>query len=206
MKKGFFITFEGGEGAGKTSLIDSIKKYLESEKLDYIVTREPGGTKFGENVRELLLNTKDGIKISAKAELCLFLASRSQHIKEVILPSLQKNKIVLCDRYNDSSIAYQGHARGLGIDKVIEFSDFIIEKAIPDLTLYLDIDPKIGLSRVKTSFDRIESEKMEFHQKIRDGFHILVKKFPIRIKIIDATKSREDVLKKAIKNISELIR
>ncbi|NGX33364.1 MAG: Thymidylate kinase [Candidatus Anoxychlamydiales bacterium] len=205
MKKGFFITFEGGEGAGKTSLIDNIKQYLESKKLDYIVTREPGGTKFGEYVRDLLLNTKDGIKISAKAELCLFLASRSQHIKEVILPSLEQNKIVLCDRYNDSSIAYQGHARDLGIDKVIEFSSFIIEKSIPDLTLYLDIDPKIGLSRVETSFDRIESEKMEFHQKIRDGFHILAEKFPQRIKIIDATRAKEDVFKNAINYISKLI-
>jgi len=205
VKKGFFITFEGGEGAGKTSLINNIKQYLETKKLEYIVTREPGGTKFGEYVRDLLLNTKDGIKISSKAELCLFLASRSQHIKEVILPSLEKNKIVLCDRYNDSSVAYQGHARGLGIEEVLKFSDFIIEKAVPDLTLYLDIDPKIGLSRVETSFDRIESEKIEFHQKIRDGFHILAKKFPKRIKIIDGSKSKEDVLKESIKIISKLI-
>ena len=132
MKKGFFITFEGGEGAGKTSLIDGIKKYLETKSLDYIITREPGSTKLGEHLREIVLQEKNGEKIStniskkidSKAELCLFLASRAQHIKEVILPSLEKNKIVLCDRYNDSSIAYQGHARGLGIDKVIEFSDF----------------------------------------------------------------------------------
>ncbi|NGX49052.1 MAG: Thymidylate kinase [Candidatus Anoxychlamydiales bacterium] len=213
MKKGFFITFEGGEGAGKTSLIDSIKKYLESKKLDYIVTREPGGTKLGEHLREIVLQEKNGKEVSSnvsktldpKAELCLFLASRAQHIKEVILPSLEKNKIVLCDRYNDSSIAYQGHARDLGIDKVIEFSSFIIEDATADLTIYLDIDPKIGLSRVESKLDRIESEKMDFHQKIRDAFHILAKKFPKRIKIIDATESKEDVLKKSINYISKLI-
>ncbi|KKM70725.1 hypothetical protein LCGC14_1437870, partial [marine sediment metagenome] len=198
MKKGFFITFEGGEGSGKTALIGSIKKYLESRKLDCIVTREPGSTKLGEHLREIVLQEKKGKKISSnlsktldpKAELCLFLASRAQHIKEVILPSLEKNNIVLCDRYNDSSIAYQGHARDLGIDKVIEFSSFIIEDAIPDLTIYLDIDPKIGLSRVQSKLDRIESEKMEFHKKIRDGFHILAKKFPKRIKIIDASVSK----------------
>lgn len=213
MKKGFFITFEGGEGSGKTSLIENIKNYLESQKLDYIVTREPGSTKLGEHLREIVLQEKNGEKISSKisekldskAELCLFLASRAQHIKEVILPALGKNKIVLCDRYNDSSMAYQGHARELGIDRALEFSSFIIEKAIPDLTIYLDIDPKIGLSRVQSKLDRIESEKIDFHQKIRDGFHILAKKFPDRIKVIDASKPKEDVLKNAINYISKLI-
>ncbi|NGX34458.1 MAG: Thymidylate kinase [Candidatus Anoxychlamydiales bacterium] len=213
MKKGFFITFEGGEGAGKTSLIDSIKKYFDSKNLEYIVTREPGSTKLGEHLREIILQEKNGKKISSnvsqnldsKAELCLFLASRAQHIKEVILPSLKHNKIVLCDRYNDSSVAYQGHARGLGIDKAIDFSSFIIEGAVPDLTLYLDIDPKIGLSRVQSKLDRIESETLEFHQKIRDGFHILAKKNPQRIKILDATKSKKSVFEDAIKQVSKFI-
>lgn len=214
MKKGFFITFEGGEGAGKSSLIESIKKYLDSKALEYIVTREPGSTELGEHLRELVLQEKKGKKISSstsasmsnKAELCLFLASRAQHIKEVIIPALEEKKIVLCDRYNDSSIAYQGHARGLGISEVIEFSSFIIEGAIPDLTLYLDIDPKIGLSRVQTKLDRIESEKFEFHEKIREGFHVLAEKFPERIKIIDASKSFDDVFENAMNYILKFIK
>jgi len=205
MDKRYFITFEGGEGAGKTSLIESIQKYLLDKELKFISTREPGGTSFGEHIRDLLLQERKGIKMSSKAELCLFLASRAQHVKEVIKPALNENKIVLSDRYNDSSVAYQGHGRGLGIDTVIKFSSYIIEDAIPDLTLYLDIDPKVGLSRVQTKYDRIESETIEFHQKIREGFHILAKKFPQRIKIIDASKSKKDVFDSAINYISKLI-
>jgi len=206
MDKRYFITFEGGEGAGKTSLIESIQKYLLDKELKFISTREPGGTSFGEHIRDLLLQERKGIKMSSKAELCLFLASRAQHVKEVIKPALNENKIVLSDRYNDSSVAYQGHGRGLGIDTVIKFSSYIIEDAIPDLTLYLDIDPKVGLSRVQTKYDRIESETIEFHQKIREGFHILAKKFPDRIKIIDATVFKDEVLKNAMHYISKIIK
>ena len=202
MKKGLFITFEGGEGAGKTSLIQRVKQELKA--YDLVVTREPGGTKFGEHVRSLLLESRD-LKLSIKAELCLFLASRAQHIQDVILPALGNNKLVLCDRYNDSSIAYQGQARGLGIDEVIDFSSFIVQDVMPDLTLYLDIDPKIGLGRVKGDFDKIESEKISFHQKIREGFHLLQKKYPSRIYIIDANLSQEQVFNQAYKYIKNIV-
>ncbi len=204
MKKGLFITFEGGEGAGKTTLIESIKTYLLKKNLSLVFTREPGGTSFGEEIRKLLLKNRKE-KVSSKAELCLFLASRAQHIQDVIMPALSEGKIVLCDRYNDSSIAYQGYARDLGIEEVITFSSYIIEKAIPDLTLYLDIDPLIGLSRVKSKYDRIESEKISFHQKIREGFLILAKKYPNRIKILDANKSKEEVFKIAMNYIGKFI-
>lgn len=204
MKKGLFITFEGGEGSGKTSLIKSIKEDLLSKNCKLIFTREPGGTSFGEKIRGLLLNNKKE-KISDKAELCLFLASRAQHIENVIIPALSEGKIILCDRYNDSSIAYQGHARGLGIDEVIKFSSYVIKDAVPDLTLYLDVDPKIGLSRVKAKYDRIESEKISFHQKIREGFLILAKKFPQRIKVLEARKSKEEVFKNAMNYIDKFI-
>jgi len=204
MKKGLFITFEGGEGSGKTTLIKSIKENLIEKKLDLIVTREPGSTPFGEQVRELVLMQLE-TKINSKAELCLFLASRAQHIKDVIKPALTDGKVVLCDRYNDSSIAYQGHARGLGIDEVIKFSSFIIEDCLPDLTLYLDIDPKTGLSRVQSKYDRIESENFSFHNKIREGFHIIAQKFPDRIKIIDASKSKDEVFENAMHYISKII-
>lgn len=204
MKKGIFITFEGGEGAGKTSLIEKIKESLLKRNLSLVFTREPGGTKFGEEIRNLLLKNRTE-KVYSKAELCLFLASRAQHIQTVIRPSLQDGKIVLCDRYNDSSVAYQGYARGLGIEEVIAFSSYIVEKTVPDLTLYLDIDPKIGLSRVKSKYDRIESEKISFHQKIRDGFLLLAKKYPDRIKILDAGKSKEEVFEIAMNYIEKFI-
>jgi len=205
LKKGLFITFEGGEGSGKTTLMEGIKKYLLKKKIDLIFTREPGGTKFGEEIRKLLLKNRKE-KVSSKAELCLFLASRAQHIQNVIIPALTEGKIVLCDRFNDSSVAYQGYARGLGIDDVIAFSSFIIEKAIPDLTLYLDIEPKTGLSRVRSKYDRIESEKFFFHKKIRKGFLILAKRFPKRIKILDAAKSKEEVFKSAMNYINKFIK
>jgi dTMP kinase len=204
LKKGLFITFEGGEGAGKSSLIEAIKTQLQKKDLNLIFTREPGGTKFGEEIRDVLLKNRKE-KVSPKAELCLFLASRAQHIQDVILPALSEGKIVLCDRYNDSSIAYQGYARGLGVDKVISFSSFIIENALPDLTLYLDIDPLVGLSRVKSKYDRIESEKISFHHKIREGFLVLAKKYSNRIKILDASKSKEVVFKAAMNYINQFI-
>lgn len=203
MKKGFLITFEGGEGAGKTTLIESVEKKLIEKHFKLLITREPGGTLLGEHIRELLLKKEN--KISSKAELCLFLASRSQHISDVIKPAIKKNKIVLCDRFNDSSIVYQGHARGLGIDEVIKFSSFIIEDTVPDLTLYLDIDPKVGLARVQSKYDRIESEKLSFHQKIREGFHILANKFPDRVKILDASKFKDEVFENAMHYIAKII-
>lgn len=204
MKKGIFITFEGGEGAGKSSLIGGIKIYLQKKNLNLVFTREPGGTKFGEEIRNLLLKNRIE-KVSSKAELCLFLASRAQHIQDVINPALSEGKIVLCDRYNDSSIAYQGYARGLGLEEVLNFSSYIIENAIPDLTLYLDIDPQIGLSRVRSKYDRIESEKISFHQRIREGFLKLAEKFPDRIKIIDASLPKNEVFKIAMNYIEKFI-
>jgi dTMP kinase len=200
-----FITFEGGEGAGKTTLIEKIKEYLINKEFNVVLTREPGGCKFSEHLRDLLLEDKNQFNISSKAELCLFLAARAQHIEEVILPALKNNKIVLCDRFNDSSVVYQGYARGIGIDKVIDFSSFIIEDIVPDLTIYLDIDPETGLKRVNSTLDRIESLGLEFHKKIREGFLILQKKFPDRIKKIDASLSQGEVLGQAKKYLDLLL-
>lgn len=204
MKKGFFITFEGGEGSGKTTLIKSIKKHLKPNFNKYLFTREPGGTFLGEEIRRILLKKRKE-KISAKAELCLFLASRSQHIKEVILPALNKGKTVFSDRYNDSSIAYQGYARKLGMENVLHFSHFVIEDAIPDLTIYLDVDPKIGLARFRSKYDRIESENIFFHKQLRKGFLILAKKFPKRVKLIDANVSSKEVFKNAMQYIEKFL-
>src|SRR5260221_14604324 len=136
--RGLFITFEGGEGAGKTTLIEEIARQLASEGYSVLKTREPGGTKLGEHIRAILLQHTE--PVSPYSELCLFLASRAQHILEVIGPALEAKKIVLCDRFNDSSIAYQGAARGLGMDKGAEFCEFISQVLQPNLTLYLDLE------------------------------------------------------------------
>ena len=210
LTKGCFITFEGGEGAGKSSLIEEIKKNLTTRNYLFISTREPGGCKLSEEIRKLLLEFEQE-SYSSRAELCLFLASRAQHVKAIIKPALDDKKIVLCDRFNDSTIAYQGHARDLGIEPVERFCDFICAGLKPDLTLYLDIDPEIGLKRTSrqantdTGLDRLEQEKMTFHRKVREGYHLIAQKHPKRFKVIDASKSKEQVLAEGIKYLNEAI-
>ncbi len=198
-KKGLLITFEGGEGAGKTTLIDSLFRNLTASGHVVLKTREPGGTKIGEQIRSLLLETREE-KVSPFAELSLFLASRAQHIREVILPALDAGKIVLCDRFNDSSIAYQGIARGLGKEGVAQACLFFSEGLVPHLTFYLDIDPALGMSRVQRSRaqDRIEQEGLVFHTKIRNAYLELALDAPQRIKILDASLPKERVYQEAL--------
>ena len=204
LKKGFFITFEGGEGAGKTTLLEGIYKVLLEKKISVIKTWEPGSTKLGEEVRNLVLHYYDG-DVSIFSELCLYLASRAQHIKEVILPSLKENKIVLCDRFNDSTIAYQGHGRNLGMEKVKNFCNFVCQDLKPDITFYLDLDPKIGVKRIEKGLDRLESENISFHEKIREGYLMLAKEEDKRIFVIDGEKTREEILKKSLEILNKKI-
>lgn len=213
-KRPLFITFEGGEGAGKTTLINKIESEFTSRGLPFVRTREPGGTKLGERIRHWLLNKDPDINISGKAELLLFLASRAQHVDEFIKPSLDEGKFVLCDRFNDSSVAYQGWARGLGIETVQKMCDLACGSLIPDVTFYLDLDPQIGLSRTKKlhkenaaagEMDRIEAEAEAFHQKVREGFLKLAEIHPARIRVLDATLSPEDVFADAWKEIEKRI-
>jgi dTMP kinase len=147
--KALFITFEGGEGAGKTTLIDSIARQLAASHYYVVKTREPGGTHLGEHVRTLLLHDHTDQPLSSYAELFLFLAARAQQLDEVIRPALEERKIVLCDRFNDSTIAYQGIARGLGLEQVAELCGLVCRETQPHLTFYLDIDPSLGLARAK---------------------------------------------------------
>ena len=206
MQKGLFITFEGGEGAGKTTLIEEIEKTFRKKGHSVLKTREPGGTKLGEEIRSLLLEHKE--PISPFSELCLFLASRAQHIQEVIRPALKKGKVVLCDRFNDSSIAYQGAARGLGVREVKKFCKFISEDLKPELTFYLDLDPKVGLKRASNigAHDRIESEAIEFHKKIRSAFLRIHRNEPKRFMIVDASLSPHTVFQTAMKTIDHIFR
>ena len=205
LKQGLFITFEGGDGAGKTTLIEEIARHLISGGYSVVKTREPGSTQLGEKIRPLLLDHAG--PVSPYAELCLYLASRAQHIFQIIGPALMEGKIVLCDRFNDSSVVYQGVGRGLGKSQVSEFCSFISEGLEPHLTLYLDIDPKIGLSRLKKerSQDRIESEGLSFHMKIREAYLSLSREHPHRFRLIDASLSVPQVYEAAMKWIHQLL-
>lgn len=199
MKKGYFITLEGGEGSGKSTLISQLVKYLSDSGYQVISTREPGGSQLGNEIRHLLLNKLT--RIVPKAELLLFLASRAQHIEELIKPALATGKIVLCDRFNDSTIAYQGAARGFD-GELKQLCDFTCGSIQPNLTLFLDVDPEIGLHRTKKhalkgDFDRIEEEKIEFHHKVREGFLLIAKNDPKRVHRIDANHSQEEVFTEA---------
>lgn len=203
---GVFITFEGGEGAGKTTLIEGIFKELALAGYPVFKTREPGGTLLGEEIRTVLLHHKE--PVAPLAELSLFLASRAQHVVEKIRPALEEGKIVLCDRFNDSTIAYQGAARGLGVDKITQFCKFICDGVHPHLTLYLDIDPKLGLMRVaeQRQQDRIEQEDLAFHETIRKAYLSIHQSDPTRFHILDASLSPRQVLEKAMNIVQPFIR
>jgi dTMP kinase len=204
-RQSFFITFEGGEGAGKTTLINEIEKQVIALGYSVLKTREPGGTKIGEEIRAILLNGNENL--SPYAELSLFLAARAQHIFEVIGPALEEGKVVLCDRFNDSSIAYQGVARGLGMQKVEEFCEFISQGLKPHLTIYLDLDPELGLNRAAKvrKQDRIESESVVFHGKIREAYMAIHKAEQHRFRLIDATLPPNRVLSEAMRLINPLL-
>lgn len=199
-----FISFEGGEGAGKSTLIDSVYRELVLQGKSVLKTRAPGGTDVGEEIRKLLLHQSTAL--DARCELFLFLADRSEHVKQIILPALKKDQIVLCDRFNDSTVAYQGAARALDEEKVRELCLFATNGLEPSLTFYLDLDPKIGFQRIKKSkqtHDRIESEALGFHEKIRKAFHHIAHLEPDRMVIIDASKTPDEVLKNTLNVIYE---
>jgi len=186
------ITFEGGEGAGKTTLISFLEKKLNEKGYQVVKTREPGGDSFSEKLRSLVLESKD--TIFDRTELFIFLAARAQHVKNVIEPALKNNQIVLCDRFTDSTIAYQGYARKMNLDFLVKACDFAAYSLVPDLTFYLDVPVEIGMQRRKThGFDRMEHEQMEFHQKVRHGYLKQAQDHKKRIHVIDATKSQDEV-------------
>ena len=196
MKKGVFITFEGADGSGKSTQLDLAAEYLEKKGVDLIKTRDPGGTALGCKIREILLNY-DG-KVASYCELFLYLADRAQHIEAKILPALEQGKFVLCDRYVDSTMAYQGYARGLGAEQILELNHIVAQSLLPDLTFVFDVSTEVAGQRVGDKKDRLESETAEFHNKVRKGYLELAKKFPERIVVIDANKSIEEVHKDVI--------
>lgn len=204
MRSGIFITIEGGEGAGKSTLVRNLTHELESKGYSILATREPGGSPTGEAIRQLLLDNNS--KMTPISELLLFLASRAEHIADKIKPALSKGIVVICDRFNDSSIVYQGLARGLGFDLVRSLCAETCGSPIPDLTLFLDITPEEGLVRAERSSgkkDRIEKESLEFHRQVRQGFQKLAEMEPERIKTLDGTLPQRKVLDQALHLITD---
>jgi dTMP kinase len=191
---GFFITFEGGEGSGKTTQLTALLTHLRSLREDAIQTRDPGGTAIGNQVRDLLLN-RENVRMSPLAELFLYEASRVQLVQEVIRPALAAGRIVLCDRFTDSTIAYQGYGRGLELDLLDRLNAVAADGLRPDLTFLLDLDPVVGLARATERLaqprqrrDRLENEVLEFHQRVRAGYLALAAREPERVVILDATR------------------
>ncbi len=199
-----FITFEGGEGSGKTTLIRLIREKL-GRTFDIKTTREPGGSKVAEAIRDVLLNPKyEGV--TPHAEALLFAAARAQHIDEVILPALRENRIVLCDRYIDSSLAYQGYARGLGFDFILKINRYATEN-MPDRTFYIDVASEVGIGRIsqRKELDRLDQESKAFHHKVRQGYHEVAKMFPDRIRIVDGNRSLDDLAAEILEKIRDLL-
>ena len=199
-----FITFEGGEGSGKTTVLNMINKALIEKGYQTVLTREPGGTPISEQIRDVILD-KDNTAMDARTEAFLYAASRRQHLVEKIWPSLKEGKLVLCDRYLDSSLAYQGVARGLGIDEILNLNMYATEGSFPDITLFFDIEPEQGLARIAKNnnreVNRLDLEKMSFHHQVRNAFLTLAKRYPNRYRIIDASKPLEDVFNQALEVI-----
>lgn len=197
-----FVTFEGGEGTGKTTLIKEVARILSETHL-VTTTREPGGSLITEAIRDIILNPKyEGI--TPYTEALLLAASRAQHLDEVILPALRENRIVLCDRYVDSSLAYQAFARNLGVDFILSINRYAVSN-LPDLTFYIDLDPKIGLNRIahRTKYDRLDNETKDFHENVRTGYLKLVEMYPNRIILIDGKGSIEEITKTILLKIQE---
>lgn len=193
-----FITFEGVEGAGKSTQIKKLGNYLRKKKLDFIILREPGGTVLGEQLRKILLKDKN-LKIDSITETLLMMVSRRELLIQKIFPALKENKVVLCDRFIDSTIAYQGYGRGVEVEWIEKIFKLVCFNFYPDLTFLLDIDIEDGFKRLKEKVkDRFEDEEKSFHKKVRNGFLEISKKNKKRIFLIDAGENKEKIFSKII--------
>lgn len=206
MEKGIFITIEGPDGSGKTTILQMLAQNLEKEGFAVVATREPGGIEIAEQIRKVILDPEN-TAMDPRTEALLYAAARRQHLAEKVKPALEEGKIVLCDRFVDSSLAYQGHARGLGIDEVYSINEFAIENMMPAMTLYFDVAPEIGLERISKNkgreVNRLDMEKLEFHQKVREGYMIIAERFSDRIVKVDASKDLDTVYGQAEAQIKE---
>lgn len=207
MKKGLFITFEGPDGSGKTTVSTAVVERLQKEGYQVKYTREPGGSKIAEEIRSVILNPKN-TEMDARCEALLYAAARRQHLVEKVLPALEEGITVISDRFVDSSLAYQGYGRGIGVDEVYSINMFAIEGRLPDKTIYLDIDAKTGLDRInanRTSLDRLDQESEDFHNLVHKGYEEVVNIYKDRMVIIDASKDVESVIEEAYQVLKGLL-
>ena len=198
-----FITFEGGEGSGKTTIIERVSEYFKTQ-YNVLISREPGGSLIAESIRDLVLDPKH-VGMSYQAEALLYAASRAQHLEDILIPAMETHDLILCDRYIDSSFAYQGLARGLGLEYVEKINDYAMQH-LPIKTIYIDVSPEIGLSRIKNreKFDRLDQEKLSFHHLVRQAYLDIASVYPHRIIVIDGHQSIEAIIKDIINSIEGL--
>lgn len=207
--KGFFISFEGPDGAGKSTVLKQVLKDITPLlTVEYLTVREPGGSKISEAIRNIILNPENK-EMDDRTEALLYAASRSQLMEEVVIPALESGKLVISDRFVDSSLAYQGSGRDLGIAEVKQINNFATRGIEPDLTIFLDVKPEVGLARIQKlrpdQEDRLEQEKLAFHEKVYEGYKIVNKNNPDRIKVVDASQNVEKVVADCIKIIKKTL-
>ncbi|PKM69236.1 MAG: dTMP kinase [Firmicutes bacterium HGW-Firmicutes-2] len=204
--KGIFITIEGGDGSGKSTQIDMLMSYFNEHGFDVLLTREPGGTPISEKIREVILDSNN-MEMANMTEVLLYAAARAQHVAEFIKPNIEQGKVVICDRFVDSSVVYQGYARGVGIDAVETINSYATLGLLPDLTILLDLPPDLGLSRKKNqqALDRLELASDAFHIKVNEGYRLLAKRHQSRILTVDATNSIETIHQIVLEAIKPLL-
>jgi dTMP kinase len=206
--KGYFFSFEGPDGAGKTTMIAKLETFLREKGFAVLSTREPGGVRIAEAIRSIILNP-DHTEMDGRTEALLYAAARRQHLLEKIIPAVEAGNIVLCDRFVDSSLVYQGFARGLGVDEILQINQFAIDGYFPSLTIYFDIDPKMGMERIQKNkqreINRLDMESLSFHYKVREGYLKLAERFSERIITIDASKTIDEVFAMTVTAIMKQI-
>lgn len=196
MNRGKFIVFEGGDGSGKSTILEKIYNYLVDNGVKCIKTREPGGIKISEDIRNIILDTKN-TEMDRKTEALLYAAARRQHLVEKVIPELNNGTIVLCDRFIYSSLAYQGYARGIDVEEIFQINKFAVGEYMPDLNLLFDVSPEVGLCRINKNKDReinrLDLEKIDFHKMVREGYYKLVEENKDKFEIVNAEKSIDEV-------------
>lgn len=205
--RGLFISIEGPDGSGKTTQIEELEKYFINMGYEVVITREPGGTTISEKIRKIILDVENKA-LSDMTEALLYAASRAQHVQEKIKPALESGKVVISDRFVDSSIVYQGYARGIGIGIIEDINRFAIQETMPDITFFFDIEPEAAMKRKidQKALDRLESEHISFHNLVYEGYKILAERYPNRIKVINAGDSVEGVKSQIIKEIENFLK
>ncbi len=207
MKKGLFITFEGPDGSGKTTVSKAVTEQLQKEGYAVQYSREPGGSSIAEQIRSIILDVNN-TDMDARTEALLYAASRRQHLVDKVLPALEQGITVICDRFVDSSLAYQGCGRQLGMEDVMDINRFAIEGHMPDKTIFLDVDAQVGLDRIhanRTSLDRLDQESIDFHERVYNGYKAVIEKYADRMIIIDANKKPEEVIASAYAAVKGLL-